>query len=515
MRSGSVYEFVRRLRDLVGARRGEPGRRAPEDVVADDAEVVARRAPVQGDAVDGPVRGQGARRGRRDGVARDRGVHVRLDLGGGEGAAVDPHLVDRAVEEPDRPGAVGADAPGVRVADVAGVGPVGGLHAVDVEAGGRAVEGGRDVLPLTGRGASPGVEVGRLRPVQGQVVAADGAVHPEHRAAGLRTADPGADDGGVRLRALLLHPRGEREPGVVEGAERRQVDAVVDAVEREGLAEAADGPRRADDRGRLAVPRLVGRRRPRPLVEAVGGDEATRRGGRAAREGRGGHGRPAGDVVPAVDGLDAERVLRAADQPCEGVARGGRRGDLRAAAVDVVVGDAPVVVRGGPRRRDRGVGRGPGGEVRRGGRGRHVGRADPCGHVRLDLGRRDGAVVDPHLVDDAVEEAAGRRPVGADPPDVRVADVARERPVRRLDPVHVEAGGRAVVGGREVLPLAHRRGLSGVEVVGPGPGQRQVVAADLVVDPDHRAAVRAAAGPASRQLRRRPSSPASGPTPRA
>ena len=69
------------------------------------------------------------------------------DLAGGERAVVDADLVDHAVEEAARRGAVGADPPPVGVADVAGEGLAGDQRAVDVELGRRAVVGGGEVLP--------------------------------------------------------------------------------------------------------------------------------------------------------------------------------------------------------------------------------------------------------------------------------------------------------------------------------------------------------------------------------
>ena len=86
-----------------------------------------------------------------------------------------------------------------------------------------------------------------------------------------------------------------------------------------------------------------------------------------------------------------------------------------------------------------------------------------------------------------VEEAARSRAVGAEPPGVRVADAAGERAARDLGAVDVEARGRAVVGGGDVLPLADGRASARSRgSVRRTAAEREVVAAADVVDPDHR-----------------------------
>ena len=102
----------------------------------------------------------------------------------------------------------------------------------------------------------------------------------------------------------------------------------------------------------------------------------------------------------------------------------------------------------------------------------------------------EGAVVDADVVDQAVEEAAGAAAVGADAPGVRAADAAGDGAARDLGAVDVEAGGGAVEGGGEVLPLAGDGVVAGVEVAGETAAEREVVAGREVVDPEHRAGCR-------------------------
>ena len=142
-------------------------------------------------------------------------------------------------KKPPGAAAVGADPPRVRVADAAGDCARGDLRAVDVVAGGRAVERGRDVLPLARRPGSARVEVRRE------------AAAERERSGGRRDGRPRAS-GRCRprcrrsptsfLRRALLHPRLERERRVVERAEAAERDVVVDAVERERAAVAAGRP---------------------------------------------------------------------------------------------------------------------------------------------------------------------------------------------------------------------------------------------------------------------------------
>ena len=181
-------------------------------------------------------------------------VHVGLDLALAQGLVVDADVVDQPVEEASRGAAVGADPPQVGAADAAGDGARGDLEAVDEEAGRRAVVGGGQVLPLAGDGTRAGVEVARVRAAKRQVVAGGDVVDPDHRPA----AGPGADDGCVVLgRARLLHPRLERETGLVEGAEAAQEHGSVVAVEGERRPVAPARPGGARDRPEVPVARGV------------------------------------------------------------------------------------------------------------------------------------------------------------------------------------------------------------------------------------------------------------------
>ena len=126
---------------------------------------------------------------------------------------------------------------------------------------------------------------------------------------------------------------------------------------------------------------------------------------------------------------------------------------------------------------------------RRGRAARRARAADRQVHVRLHLGRAERPVVDADVVEQAVEEAARGRAVGADPPDVRAPDRAGHAAAGDLGAVDVEAGRAAVVAGAQVLPLPSGRCLARVEVAGEAAAaERQLVVAAQVVDPEHRPA---------------------------
>jgi hypothetical protein len=87
-------------------------------------------------------------------------------------------------------------------------------------------------------------------------------------------------------------------------------------------------------------------------------------------------------MVPGgVVGLDAERVVRAAGEPAEGVARQRGQPDLVVIQKDVVTLHADVVERRAPKSGDARLGRGCGGEVAGSGRRECVGArlARRCG----------------------------------------------------------------------------------------------------------------------------------------
>src|SRR5207344_3172122 len=109
----------------------------------------------------------------------------------------------------------------------------GDLHAVDVVAGGAAVVGGAQVLPLPGGRGLARVEVaGETVAAECQLVVAAEVIDPEHRSAPV----PAAEQADVLLGAGLLHPGLEREAALVEGSERSQVDRGIAAVEGERAA---------------------------------------------------------------------------------------------------------------------------------------------------------------------------------------------------------------------------------------------------------------------------------------
>src|SRR5262249_30320060 len=122
-----------------------------------------------GGGVGGRDGGDGRRR-RVHGVADGR-VHVLTDLGGGQGAGVDPELGQRALEElaPRAGGAAAEHAAGRE--DGAGDVLAGGQGAVDVQAEGGAVVGAGQVRPgveREGTGAAhPLIAAGGRREVGG------------------------------------------------------------------------------------------------------------------------------------------------------------------------------------------------------------------------------------------------------------------------------------------------------------------------------------------------------------
>ena len=100
----------RRLRDPVANDGVKPALVPAVHVVAHDTHVVARRTPRQRRRAQPTRHRQRPRRRRRRRIRiRDRGVHVGLDLVGGEGAVVDADFVDVALE-PLAPDRVAADA---------------------------------------------------------------------------------------------------------------------------------------------------------------------------------------------------------------------------------------------------------------------------------------------------------------------------------------------------------------------------------------------------------------------
>ena len=172
------------------------------------------------------------------------------------------------------------------------------------------------------------------------------------------------------------------------------------------------------------------------------------------------------DVAGLVFGRDLVEV-GSGSEPGVGVAGGGHLGHAVGrtgcetggrVAMDVVPRHSDVVRGRSPaqRRHAHAAGRG-----QRPGRGRwrQVGRRNRLAHVGCDLAGRESAVVDADVVDDTVEEATRARAIGADAPDVRVADAARDVTECDLGAVDVVTGRGAVERGREVLPFAGDRAL--------------------------------------------------------
>ena len=141
------------------------------DDVPRDAVVVGRGVPVERDRRRRLRRGREVTGHGRSAPVRDahRLVHVGLDLARAQGLVVDADVVDEPVEEAARRAAVGPDPPDVGVAHSAGELARRDLRAVDVEAGGRAVEGCSKMLPLAVQRTSARVEIrpSRSRPASG------------------------------------------------------------------------------------------------------------------------------------------------------------------------------------------------------------------------------------------------------------------------------------------------------------------------------------------------------------
>ncbi len=166
-------------------------------------------------------------------------------------------------------------------------------------------------------------------------------------------------------------------------------------------------------------------------------------------------GRLRGAVARGVGRLDGEGVGRPAGEAGHRARRPEPGADEVPAAVDGVLGHADVVGRAVPGERDARAGRARRAEVAGGGRGLRVARrrgADRIGHVALHLGGAERTVVHAHLVDRAGE------PLVPDQVPADAQDPARggQRPgqceLAGRGPVHVQAEGRAVVGGGEVRP---------------------------------------------------------------
>ena len=178
-------------------------------------------------------------------------------------------------------------------------------------------------------------------------------------------------------------------------------------------------------------------------------------------------------VSGRVDGVDGERVRRAAAEAVERVAAGRRavRTGGVAAAVEVVARDADVVSRGVPaqgqrrlrlaaRPRDRRERTGPAcprGRRRRWRRGRGRRAADRSVHVALDLARRQGAVVDAHVVELAAEPLLPDRVAAEAERSRRGGDAAGVRARVGDAAVDVEPHRRAVIGDGEVAPGVQRQ----------------------------------------------------------
>src|SRR5438093_165940 len=340
-------------------------------------------------------------------MCRQRRCHVRLDLTGAEWSVVDADFVDQAVEEAAGAAAVGADPPAVGVADVAAERLARDLGAVDVEAGGGAVVAGAQVLPLAAGRRLAAVEVVREAGVQGQVVAAAEVVDPEHRAA-VFAAVPAADDAVVELRAALFHPRLEGEPELVEGAQRRQIDARAAAVETQRRPKLARHPTRAPHRRLIPVPRRITRDRARTIIERVGRDRAARRRRRGDGDGDGGG---AGGVAGRVAGDGGEDVRAGgggAGVPAERVgACGVFAAEVDAVELELDAGDAVVVAGAGADGGAAADGRAVGGSGDRDARRRAVAGAAAGGQRRLRRNVAGGVErLDRELVAGVAGEAA-------------------------------------------------------------------------------------------------------------
>ncbi len=251
-----------RLRDPVGRRGREAGRRAAVDVVAYDGDVVRRRRPAQVDRVADDGSDQTGRRTRRGRVRR----HRRGGLVRGRADVAGCVLGGDLVEVDARRGVVHVGRPR-RLSD-----PVSGARS---EArNGRAV----DVV------ANDADVVGRRSPAQVRPSDRAGRSQRSGRARGRRVTDRcarlvrrGAD---VARRVFRGHPVevGPRSDVVRVARARRLRDPVRDARREAGRRRTVDVvPHHAD---------VVGRRAPTQLRRSDG----PRRGERSRRTGRGGVG---------------------------------------------------------------------------------------------------------------------------------------------------------------------------------------------------------------------------------
>ncbi len=442
------------LGDPVRDARREAARRAAMDVVAEDADVVGRRGPRQRDGVGGHRPRESGRSARRSRV-RDRGA----------GRVRDRADVARRVFRGDlvEPGAGGEARISVararRLSD-----PVRGARR---EAARRAA---MDVV------AEHADVVARGSP--GEVDGASGCARRERsrcRRSGCvrghgrsRLVRRRADVAGAVLGEDLVEvAAGRRDVGVARAGR------LGDAIPRGG-GEACRGPPvdvvacNADVVGRGAP------RQRRPADAARRNECARCRGRDRVADGRTGLVRHGTDVAGRVLGghpvevrarRDRVRVARAGGLGDPVPAARRKAGDR--AAMDVVARDPDVVGRGTPRELSRGESADRG-QRPRCGRRRRVGVRHGAPHVRLDLADRERAIVDPHLVDLALEPLRPDR-VAA---DAERAGAGRDRPGReeltRLDAVHVEHEHGPVVGGRDVRPRVDRQ--SGAPVRAPVAG---------------------------------------------
>ena len=170
---------------------------------------------------------------------------------------------------------------------------------------------------------------------------------------------------------------------------------------------------------------------------------------------------PAGPTLPAASSAVDLVVVGPGGETRVRVTRAGRLRDPvrgrgreagRRATVDVVARDDHVVGRGTPRQGRSGRGR-PWRVSVPGADGATVsGELDRRVHVGLDLGCAEGAVVDPHLVDQPVEPLAPDRVAADLDRRGRGEDRAADGELGDLGAVDVEALGGAVVSGGEMRP---------------------------------------------------------------
>ena len=171
-------------------------------------------------------------------------------------------------------------------------------------------------------------------------------------------------------------------------------------------------------------------------------------------------GRDRRDVGRGVYGGDAQGVGGAAVEAPEDVVERKRRRNLGAADVDPVTGHPDVVGRRRPRKRERALAGCSDDQPARGRRWHGVpaptAAPDGCRHVGLDRGLRECDVVDPHLVDQALEVLA----VDAVAADLELTRGGRDGARRRLASderaVDIRPDGRPVVRRREERPRVER-----------------------------------------------------------